>query len=86
VAHYVQGNVKKIRLQINGVGDLDTNMEIKGILQNIVWISEVEEKKIGEFIVSYPENPIYLANSIKQKGNFTITNFTPYSLTIGYQR
>lgn len=86
VAHYIQGNVKKIRLKINGVGDLDTNMEIKGILQNIVWVSEVEEKEMGEFIVSYPENSVYLANSIKQKGNFTITNFTPYSLTINYQK
>jgi hypothetical protein len=86
VAKYIQGNVKKIRLKINGVGDIDTNMEIKGILQNIVWVSEVEEKEMGEFIVSYPENSVYLANSIKQKGNFTIINFTPYSLTIDYQK
>jgi hypothetical protein len=86
VAHYIQGNVKKIRIQITGVGDIDTNMEIKGILQNIVWVSEVEEKEMGAFIVSYPENSVYLANSIKQKGNFTITNFTPYSLTINYQK
>lgn len=86
VAHYIQGNVKKIRIQITGINDIDTNIEIKGILQNIVWVSEVEEKEMGAFIVSYPENSVYLANSIKQKGNFTITNFTPYSLTINYQK
>jgi hypothetical protein len=86
VAQYIQGNVKKIRIQVTGVSDIDTNMEIKGILQNIVWVSEVEEKEMGAFIVSYPENSVYLANSIKQKGNFTITNFTPYSLTINYQK
>ncbi|MCK9391628.1 MAG: flagellar assembly protein T N-terminal domain-containing protein [Syntrophales bacterium] len=86
LSQYIKGNVKKIRIQIAGVGDIDTNIEIKGILQNIVWVSEVEEKEMGAFIVSYPENSIYLANSIKQKGNFTITNFTPYSLTIGYQK
>lgn len=86
VAQYIQGNVKKIRIQITGINDIDTNIEIKGILQNIVWVSEVEEKEMGAFIVSYPENSVYLANSIKQKGNFTITNFTPYSLTINYQK
>ncbi len=85
VAHYVQGNVKKIRVQIAGVKDIEANMEIKGILQNIVWVADVEEKALGEFIVTYPENSVYLANSIKQKGNFTITNFTPYSLKINYQ-
>ncbi len=86
VAHYIRGNVKKIRIQITGVGDIDTNMEIKGILQNSVWVSEVEEKEMGAFIVSYPGNSVYLANSIKQKGNFTMNNFTPYSLTINYQK
>jgi hypothetical protein len=86
VAHYIQGNVKKIRVQINGSNDIETNMEIKRILQNIVWVTEVEEKEMGVFLVSYPENSVYLANSIKQKVNFTITNFTPYSLTINYQK
>ncbi len=84
-AQYLQGNVKKIRVQISGIKDLETNMEIKGMLQNIVWVAEVEEKALGEFIVTYPENSVYLANSIKQKGNFTIANFTPYSLTLTYQ-
>jgi len=84
-AQYLQGNVKKIRVQISGIKDLETNMEIKGMLQNIVWVADVEEKALGEFIVTYPENSVYLANSIKQKGNFTIANFTPYSLTLTYQ-
>jgi hypothetical protein len=86
VASYVQGNVKKISVKVKGVTDLDTNMEIKNTLQNIVWVTGVEDKQMGEFIVSYPENSIYLANSIKQKGNFTIVNFTPYSLTLDYQK
>ncbi len=84
-AQYLQGNVKKIRVQISGIKDLETNMEVKGMLQNIVWVADVEEKALGEFIVTYPENSVYLANSIKQKGNFTIANFTPYSLTLTYQ-
>ena len=86
VASYVQGNIKKISIKVNGVTDLDTNMEIKNTLQNIVWVTGVEDKQMGEFIVSYPENSIYLANSIKQKGNFDVVNFSPYSLTLDYQK
>jgi hypothetical protein len=35
--------------------------------------------------VSYPENPLYLANSLHQKGSFTLVSFTPYSLTFNYR-
>jgi len=41
---------------------------------------------MGEFIVSYPETSIYLANSIKQKGLFNVDQFTPYSITLTYQK
>jgi len=86
VAHYIKGNAKKVAIKVNGVSDIETVMEIKGILQNIVWVSEVEEKQMGDFIVSYPENTLYLANSIKQKGNFKVVNFSPYSLLLDYQK
>jgi len=86
VAAYIKGNTKKVTVKVNGVNDLDAVMEIKGMLQNIVWVSEVEEKQMGDFIVSYPENTLYLANSIKQKGNFKVVNFSPYSLTLDYQK
>jgi hypothetical protein len=86
IALYIQGNVKKIYVKVNSVTDLDTNMEIKEVLQNIVWVTGVEEKQMGEFVVSYPENSIYLANSIKQKGNFNVTNFSAYSITMDYKK
>jgi len=86
VGQYVQGNVRKIALKVNNVTDLDTNMDVREMLQNIVWVTGVEEKGMGEFVVSYPENPVYLANSIKQKGRFTIVNFSPYSITVDYQK
>ncbi len=86
MASYIQGNVKKVFVKVNGITDLDTNMDVKGIFQNIVWVTGVEEKQMGEFIISYPENSIYLANSIKQKGNFNVVNFSPYSITLDYQK
>jgi hypothetical protein len=84
VAKYIQGNARKVALKVNGVPDLDTNMDIRETLQSIVWVSDVEVKRLGEFVVSYPENPVYLANSIRQKGRFTVVNFSPYSITLDY--
>jgi hypothetical protein len=85
IAPFIQGNTKKVTIRINGVNDLDTNQEIKGILQQIVWVTDVEAKSFGEFIVSYPENSIYLANSLRQKGRFNIVNFTPYAITLDWR-
>ena len=84
VNQFVQGNTKKVALQVNGIKDLETVLEIKSLLQSIVWVSAVEEKGMGAYMVSYPENTLYLANSIKQKGNFKLINFSPYSLTLDY--
>jgi hypothetical protein len=86
MAQYIQGNMKKVRIKVNGVADLDTNTAVKNTLQNIVWVSGVEETQMGEYNVGYPENTLYLANSIKQKGGFTVDNFTPYSITFTYQK
>lgn len=86
VSQYIKGNTKKVAVKVNGIDDIDKVLEVKQLLQSIVWVSEVEEKQMGDFVISYPENTIYLANSIKQKGNFKILNFSPYSLTLDYLR
>ena len=86
VSQYIKGNTKKVNVKVNGVSDVDTVIAIRQILQSIVWVSEVEEKQMGDFIVSYPENTLYLANSINQKGNLKVVNFSPYSLVLDYQK
>ena len=86
VGQYIKVNSKKVSIKVNGVNDVDTVLEIKQKLQSIVWVSEVEEKQMGDFVVSYPENTLYLANSINQKGNLKVTNFSPYSLVLDYQK
>ena len=82
IAKYVQGSVKKISVSVAGISDIDSNMETKNILQNIVWVSGVEEKGMGKFVVSYPENSLYLANSIKQKGKYKVLNFSQYTIAL----
>jgi hypothetical protein len=85
VASFIRGNVKRVAIRVKGVADLDTNREIKGMLQQIVWVTEVEEKRMGEFTVGYPENPLYLANSLRQKGRFRVVDFTPLALTLEWR-
>ena len=84
VGRYIQGNTKKVTLQFKGINTAEDVMQVKSQLQSIVWVSDVEEKQMGTYVVSYPENTLYLANSIKQKGNFRLLNFTPYSLSFEY--
>jgi len=83
---YIQGIAKKVQVKVRDVADISTNFEVKEKLQNIAWVTNVEEKGLGEFVVSYPENSIYLANSMSQKGSFEIVNFSPYSITVKYQK
>ncbi|MDD4338204.1 MAG: hypothetical protein PHV00_00825 [Syntrophales bacterium] len=84
VAEYIQGNVKKVRIEVQGVKTLDANMEVQDLLQTLVWVTNVEEKGMGQFVVSYPENTLYLANSLNQKEGVDVVNFSPYSLTLKY--
>jgi len=86
VGQYIKGVAKKVQVKVSGVNDISTNFEIKDILQNISWVTGVDEKGLGEFVVSYPENTIYLANSISQKGKFQVINFTPNSISISYKK
>jgi len=85
IGQYIKDNSKKVTVKVNDVNDIDTVKEIKEILQSIVWVSEVEEKQMGDFTVSYPENIIYLANSIEQKSDLKVLNFSPSSIVLEYQ-
>lgn len=86
ISQYIKGVAKKINVKFEGVNDLNTNFEVKGILQNIAWVTNVDEKGMGEFIVSYPENPVYLANSIGQRGNLRVKSFSTYSIVVIYEK
>lgn len=86
ISQYIKGVSKKINVKFEGVNDLNTNFEVKGILQNTAWVTNVDEKGMGEFIVSYPENPVYLANSISQRGSFKVKNFSTYSIIVKYEK
>ncbi len=81
ITKYVNSLSKKILVKVEGVSDIDKHFEIKELLQNIAWVTEVEDRGLGEFMISYPENPVYLANSLNQKG-FTVVNFSPFYIIL----
>lgn len=85
ISQYIKGISKRVNIKIKDVTDLNTNFEIKDVLQNLAWVMNVEEKGLGEFVVSYPENTVYLANSIAQKPNFRILKFSTYAIDVAYK-
>ncbi len=84
VGSYIKGVAKRIEVKVAGIAELKDSFAVKEVLQNLAWVTSVEEKGLGEFVVSYPENPIYLANSINQKGNLHVEAFTPSTINLKY--
>lgn len=84
VGRHLKAAAKRVQVKVSGIKDLGENFAVKEALQNIAWVTGVEEKELGSFVVTYPENTIYLANSIAQKGSFKIVNFSANAITINY--
>jgi len=71
----------KVMVKVQGVNTTSEVFAIRDILQKITWVTDVEESGIGEFRVTFPENPIYLANGLSQKG-FKILQYQVNSITV----
>lgn len=65
---FVKNTARIVNVKVMDIKDINQNFEVKDKIQNSAWVLEVKEKGLGEFIVKYSENPIYLANSLVQKG------------------
>ncbi|MBF0540543.1 MAG: hypothetical protein HQK91_03710 [Nitrospirae bacterium] len=85
IAEHTKLSVKRVQVKVEGVPDINANFEVKDMLTNISWVNSVEESGIGEFVVKYSENTIYLANSINQKERLKVSKFTPYLITVKYK-
>jgi hypothetical protein len=85
IAEHTKLSAKRIVVKIDGVPDINSNFEVKEMLTNIAWVNSVEERGLGEFIIKYSENTVYLANSINQKERLKVLNFSPYLITVMYK-
>lgn len=71
-------------VQVEGVRTPAETFALREQIQKVTWVSKVEERGLGEFAVSYPENPMYLANGLSQKG-FKIISYTSEIIRIRAQ-
>jgi len=65
----------RITVQVDGVSQPAETMAVRDAISRITWVNNVEETGLGQFRVSFPENPLYLANGLSQKG-FRIVSYS----------
>jgi len=87
LSKYMDGATKKVTVKFVGGGtSLGETLGIKEMLQNLAWVKSVEEVRTGEFLVEYPENTVYLINSITQNPKFKLKEFTQYSIQLTVEK
>ncbi len=80
---FIKNSARRVNLKVENVSSIKENFQVKEELQNTAWVMEVKEKGLGEFIVTYSENPIYLANSLIQKG-FELVKYSSDTIIFNY--
>jgi len=84
VAKHLQESNKKVKVLIDNITDVSTNLSIKEFLQSISWATDVKEDGLGEFSVEYPERTVYLAGSLSKKKGLKVINFDDFSIKMRY--
>lgn len=74
----------KINVTFEGIKSPEETFAARDILQRIAWVGTVEETGLGQFRVSYPENPLYLANGLSQRG-FKVVRYTRDAIRVTRQ-
>jgi len=71
----------KVSITIAGINTPEETFAARDQLQQITWVSDIEDEGIGRFRVTFPENPLYLANGLTQKG-FRIISFSQDAIKV----
>jgi len=74
----------KISVTIDGIKTPEKSFTARDMLQRITWVGTVEDAGLGQFRVSYPENPLYLANGLIQRG-YKIINYSREAIRVRHQ-
>lgn len=74
----------KVTVRFDGIKTPEQTFAAKEMLQKLTWVSDVTEIGIGEFHVTFPENPLYLANGLSQRG-YRITAYSREIIKVRYQ-
>ena len=84
ISRHIKGLSKRVNVHVEGVLSLADHFMVKEMLNHIAWVTEVDENGIGDFTVTYAENPIYLANSINQKERFKVKGYSARKINVIY--
>ncbi len=85
-AKHIKGVSRKITVKVEGLDGLDGTFDAKHVLNGIAWVSNVEATGLNEYLLSYPENSIYLANSLSRHPKLKLDNYTPYLIRLSYRK
>ncbi|MCS7308116.1 MAG: hypothetical protein NZ526_06170, partial [Aquificaceae bacterium] len=81
ISRYIRGLAKPVKLVFEDVKDIGETLSIKSSLQNLAWVTDVRDQGAGEFVVGYPENPIYLAMALEQRG-YKVVRYSPTEIKL----
>jgi hypothetical protein len=85
-AKHIKGVSRKITVKVDGLDGIGATFDVKGVLNGTTWVSGVEAVGLNEFLVSYPENSIYLANSLSRHPGLKVADYSPYLIHLKYQK
>jgi len=85
-AKHTKGVTRKITVKVDGLDGIEGTFDAKRMLNAITWVSEVEAVGLNEYLVSYPENSIYLANSLSRQPRLKLTDYSPYLIHLSYRK
>jgi len=85
-AKHIKGVSRKITVKVDGLDGMAGTFDVKSVLNGISWVSSVEAVGLNEFLVSYPENSIYLANSLSRSPGLKVADYSPYLIHLKYQK
>jgi len=85
-AKQIKGVSRKVTVKVDGLDTVDGTFDMKQAINGAAWVSDVQATALNEFVVSYPENSIYLANSLSRNPKLKLTSYAPYLIRLSYRK
>lgn len=85
-AKQVKGVSRKITVKVEGLDQVAETFDVRQAINSAAWVSDVQATGVNEFLVSYPENSIYLANSLSRNPKLKLASFSPYQIRLSYRK
>ena len=85
-AKHVKGSTRKVSIKVEGLDQVATAIDLRQLLAGVTWVSDVEAVGLDEFLISYPENSIYLANSLSRHPKLKVVEYSPYQIRLSYRK